>query len=297
MKVCLTIIVGLPLLFLYQCMERLKYLWVICLAFISMAGCVEEPDLSDVVVLGTPKSDSTLYSGEKMLYQLRLFTIHEYVDGLTVSSFDLERGKIVCLDTLFEEKVKELEYDFIYTAPRINEDELDVELSFVVKDNLGNTSSIKRNVTVKSRQQMIAEKNGIILYAHNAQLPNSLQLADVSQPFISLYTPDSLKAADVWLNPEDEQGTVILASKTEAKFVRHNDFNYSMATAESLQATYLSSKRYDAVRDVAVNDIIIVGHEQQVEGVFFVNNIVYDANLQCECLQLSFKGGVSGMQK
>ena len=255
----------------------------------AMVGC-EETNLSNVVVLGTPKADSTLYSNEKMRYQLRLLTINDYVDGLSVSSFDLERGNVVCLDTLFEVKKKELEYDFVYIAPQVEKAELDVELSFVVKDNLGNTSKIKRNIKVKNRQQMITEKSGIVLYAHNAYLPNSLSLSDVSQPFISLYTPDSLKVADVWLNPEAEQGSVILESETGAKFVRHNDFDYTTATAEALQSTYLSSKRYDAIQNLAVNDIILVGHEDVVEGVFFVNNIIYDETLQCECLQLSFKG-------
>lgn len=270
-------------------MAKVKYLFGLCLFLMAMVGC-EETNLSNVVVLGTPKADSTLYSNEKMRYQLRLLTINDYVDGLSVSSFDLERGNVVCLDTLFEVKKKELEYDFVYIAPQVEKAELDVELSFVVKDNLGNTSRIKRNIKVKNRQQMITEKSGIVLYAHNAYLPNSLSLSDVSQPFISLYTPDSLMVADVWLNPEAEQGSVILESETGAKFVRHNDFDYTTATAEALQSTYLSSKRYDAIQNLAVNDIILVGHEDVVEGVFFVNNIIYDENLQCECLQLSFKG-------
>lgn len=270
-------------------MVKQKSVLALCLVLALLEGCVEAPNLSNVVVLANPKSDSTLFSNERLRYQLQLFTINEYVDGLYVSSFDMERGQVVCLDTLFAVKQKELYYDFIYTAPLLNKEEVPVELTFVVRDNLGNTSKIMRNVTVKKRQQLIEEKNGIILYAHNAGLPNSLMLSDVSQPFVSQYAPDSLKA-DLWLNPEDDLSSITWSSQTGVKFVRHNDFNYATATAESLQATYLSSKRYDAIQDVIPNDIIIVGRDELVEGVFFVNNIISGTSFQGQCLQLSFKG-------
>ena len=270
-------------------MTKLKNLLCVCVALMSWFGCVEQPDLSNVVVLATPKSDTTLHSYDKMRYQLRLFTINEYVEGLSVSSFDIERGKVMCLDTTFAVKQKEVEYDFIYAAPSISKEELDVELSFVVKDDLGNISSIKRNVRVVGQQQMITEKNGIVLYAHTAYLPHCLSLDDVSQPFIAQYASDSLKA-DIWLDPSDTLSAITWKSQTGVKFVRHNNFNYTTATAEGLQATYQSSKHNDAISNVAINDIIIVGREERVDGVFFVDNIIYDENIQCECIQLSFKG-------
>lgn len=280
---------GTPLLFWYLIMVKQTYILALSLVLTLLAGCVKEPDLSNVVVLATPKSDSTLFSNERLRYQLRLFTINEYVDGLTITSFDLERGKMVCLDTLFESKQKELDYDFIYTAPLLNKDKLEVELTFTVKDNLGNTSKIVRHITVQKRQQMIEEKNGIILYAHNAYLPNALSLSDVSQPFVSQYSTDSLNA-DIWLDPTDTLATITWRSQTGAKFVRHNDLNYATATTENLQATYLSSKRYDAIQQVKANDIILVGHEEWVDGVFLVNNIITGDGFEGESLQLSFKG-------
>lgn len=273
-------------------MVKQKSVLALCLVLILFSGCFEDPNLSNVVVLASPKSDSTLFSNERLRYQLQLFTINEYVDGLSISSFDIERGKVVCLDTAFAVKQKSLDYDFIYTAPLLNKEEVDVELTFVVRDDLGNTSKVMRNVIVKKRQQLIEEKNGIILYAHNADLPNSLSLADVSQPFISQYSSDSL-FADVWLNPNDTLPVVTLSSQTGVKFVRHNDFNYTTATAENLQATYLSSKRYDAIYEVVPNDIIIVGRNEFVEGVFFVNNIISGDSFQGQCLQLSFKGVIN----
>ena len=273
-------------------MTKIKFILGLSLALAAMVGCDEKVNLSDVVILATPKADTTMSSGDKMLYHMRLFTIHDYVDGLTISSLDIEHGNVVCLDTSFVGKSKELELDFMYTAPRVNKEELDVELTFVVRDNLGNTSKVLRNVKVKNRSLMVAEKSGIILYAHNADLPNSLLLSDVSQPFVASHAPDSLKA-DLWLNPDGNPDGITWESETGLKFVRHNDFNYTTATAESLQATYLASRRYDAVSDVSVNDIIIVGHEDLVEGVFFVNNILSGSGFQGKCLQLSFKGVVA----
>ena len=283
---------GAPSLFLNSIMVKQFYSLALCLVLTALVGCVEKPDLSDVVVLANPKSDSTLFSNERLRYRLQLFTINDYVDGLTISSFDIERGRVVCLDTTFAAKQKELDYDFIYIAPLLNKEEVDVELTFMVRDNLGNTSKVVRNVLVKKRQQLLEEKNGIILYAHNAALPNSLLLSDISLPFIQQDAPDSLKA-DIWLNPEDTLSGITWSSQTGIKFVRHNDFNYTAATADNLQSTYLSSKRYDAIRGVAPNDIIIVGHDELVEGVFLVNNIFSSTSFQGQCLQLSYKGVVN----
>lgn len=280
---------GTPSLFLYMIMVKQTYILALSFVLTLLASCVKEPELSDVVVLATPKSDSTLFSNDRIRYQMRLFTIHDYVDGLTISSFDIERGTVVCIDTLFEGKRKEVEYDFIYTAPQLNKEELALELTFMVRDNLGNTSKVMRNLTVKKRQQMIEEKSGIILYAHNAYLPNSLSLSDVTQPFISQYATDSL-SADIWFDPADTLAAITLSSQTGAKFVRHNDFNYATATAENLQSTYLSSKRYDAIHEVKANDIILVGHEEWVEGVMFVNNIIESEGFDGESIQISFKG-------
>ena len=278
--------------FLYTIMVKQIYSLALCLVITLLVSCVEKPNLSDVVVLANPKSDSTLFSNEKLRYQLQLFTINDYVDGLTISSFDIERGRVVCLDTTFADKQQELDYDFIYTAPLFSSEEVSVELTFMVRDNLGNTSKVLRNILVKKRQQLIEERNGIILYAHNGSLPNALLLSDVSQPIILQDAPDSLKA-DIWLNPEDALSDITWSGQTGLKFVRHNDFNYTAATAENLQTTYLSSKRYDVMRDVAPNDIIIVGHDELVEGVFLVNNIISGDSFQGQCLQLSYKGVVN----
>lgn len=290
-RVCLMLL-GTPLLFLYTIMVKQIYSLALCLVITLLVGCVEKPNLSDVVVLATPRNDSTLYTNERVRYQLQLFTINDYVDGLTVSSFDIERGRVVCLDTTFADKLQELDYDFIYTAPLFSKEEVAVELTFMVRDNFGNTSKVLRNVLVKKHQQLIEERNGIILYAHNASLPNALLLSDVSQPFILQDAPDSLQA-DIWLNPEDTTSGITWSSQTGIKFVRHNDFNYTAATAENLQTTYLSSKRYDAIREVSPNDIIIVGRDELVEGVFFVNNIISSDSFQGQCLQLSYKGVVN----
>lgn len=273
-------------------MVKQIYSLALCLVITLLVSCVEKPNLSDVVVLANPKSDSALFSNEKLRYRLQLFTINDYVDGLIISSFDIERGRVVCLDTTFADKQQELDYDFIYTAPLLNREEVPVELTFMVRDNLGNTSKVLRNITVKKHQQLIEEKNGIILYAHNADLPNALLLSDVTQPFISQYASDSLEA-DVWINPNDSLSAITWSSQTGAKFVRHNDFNYAIATAENLQTTYLSSKRYDAISDLMPNDIILVGHDELVEGVFFVNNIISGDSFQGHCLQLSYKGVVN----
>ena len=87
-------LLGTPLLFLYMIMVKQIYSLALCLVITLLVSCVEKPNLSDAVVLANPKSDSTLFSNEKLRYQLQLFTINDYVDGLTISSFDIESKRL-----------------------------------------------------------------------------------------------------------------------------------------------------------------------------------------------------------
>ena len=276
-----------------------KLIFAIAFAPFLLTSCIGgEQELSDVVLLITPKNDSTLVagSGEKIRFQIKLSTINAYVNRLVISSFDMDNGQSVLRDTIFAEHKKELNHSFIYTIPMFNKETAEVELSFVAEDDLGNQREIVRNISVKNSQYLMDELSPITIYAHNSYLPNALNFERITQPFITTYAPDSLKA-DIWINPDNAESSITWESQTGTKFIRYNDFNYPSATAASLQAIYTSSKRYDAVRDIKANDIIIVGHEDMVEGVFYVNNVISDANIQGECLQLSYKGVLIGQQK
>lgn len=273
-------------------MSKSLYVLLLGVGCIFFTQCIEDkPELSDVVVFVDPSKDSivTVDSGDKMLYELEISTIHDYIHRFTISSFDVYTGYNIHVDSLCEQRQNKFAYRFIYSAPEIDREELGVELTFTVEDNKGNIAENKRSLKVLNKLIFMKESNGVVLYNPCSENPNALSFSDVSQTFNVHTSPDSL-LADLFIEADEDFSKINWRSKTRAKFVRNNTFNYTMATAPRINSVYSSSVRSDMIRDVRVNDIILVGHNE-AEGVFFVENILNRGNSSGEfCIQLSYKG-------
>lgn len=265
------------------------------LAFVALAltfvGCNDEDkkELSDVAIMITPLSgDSiTLKSGEKIRYTIDFHTQHDYVKQLKVSSFDAVRGKVDILDTIFNGKLST--YFFDYSTPYINRDSLIILLTFEAWDNAGSQCRTTRTVIVLNSSHIIEEKSGIVLRSSESGMPDAFSFANPSQTFNWKQSPDSVNA-DIYLVADSEFSNLWLLSKTKAKMVRINSFDYPSATAPALQAVYEGVVRDDRIDNLHVNDIILVGHDINAEGVMMITNIVRTGTNQERCVQLSFKG-------
>lgn len=264
----------------------------ISLFALCLFSCDDDtPEESDVAVFVTPSSteDVTLQSGDKYIYECGLYTKHNYVSRLRVKSTDNFSGETTLLDTAFTERTSS--YSFVYNAPIIDRDSLSVTLTFNAWDDNGNKCEVKRKLTIKNRQVLIAEKSGIVLYSPQTGRPNALKFSLPSQTFDWKNSPDSVNA-DLFIETETFD-VVNFRSNTAAKFVRNNSFDYPAATALSIQAVYSGSVRTDKIEDIRTNDIILVGHNSTAEGVFRVANVIRTGADAERCLQLAFKGVVS----
>ncbi len=270
-------------------MNRLNRITFGTLAAMLLTMCAEHtPDLSDVAILVTPGADTpvTLSSGDKAQYSLEISTIHDYVASLKITSFDRQHGETVCLDADFNKH--NFTYTFTYTAPEIDRETLEVTLRFNVTDNLGNRAEATRTVTIKNKMLSLQEKTGIVLYAPASGMPDALSLADVSQPFVLADSPFP-ESADIYLDADTDFSPITWRSNTQAKFIRNNTFNYVEATAASINSVYRSSVREDKITDIRINDIIIVGHGDDADGVFQVKNIIRNSHTP-DCIQMNYKG-------
>ncbi|MDE5660691.1 MAG: hypothetical protein K2I28_07365 [Muribaculaceae bacterium] len=228
----------------------------------------------------------TLHSGEQALYKVKLSTIHDHVASFEVNSFDPKHGLVKCLEIPCGSK--EFTYQFVYAAPELDRPQSEVTLTFIATDNEGNQASLTRKVTVVNRVLSIAEKTGIIMFEPGAGLPDALTLADVSHPF-SLADSPQPEAADIYVDPTTGFEAITWRSNSRTKFLRANNFDYAGATAAGITSVFASSVVADHVSDIRVNDIILVGHGDVAEGVFYVVNILRGESAP-DCMQLSFKG-------
>lgn len=244
--------------------------------------------LSDIAVIVTPGSTTpiTLHAGEQALYSIYLTTSHDYVASLKITSFDPQNGLTTCVEETHN--IKTVEQKFAFLVPALDRDSVEVRLSFQATDNLGNSAMVERKITVLNKAIAMAEKNGIVLYNPITGLPDALKLADVSNPF-SLADSPQPESADIYLEATASFDSICWRSNTDLKFLRNNSFDYASAIPSAISATFAASVRADAVSNIEVNDVIIVGHRNVAQGVFYVSNILRTPENRA-CIQLSYKG-------
>lgn len=262
---------------------------LLALMAVGLCACNDDvPDASDVAVLVTPSSTEKveLASSDKQIYNLMLYSKENQVNRLRVKSVDALYGETVLLDTTFASKPSDL--DFIYTAPLIDRDSLAVTLTFSAWDTAGHECNVKRELTIKNKEVLISEKSGIVLYAPQTGRADALALSNVSQTFNWQSSADSVNA-DVYIETNEDFDEVRLCSRTGAKFVRINSFDYAAATANSIQAVFAGSVRTDAVNDLRINDIVLIGHNGVAEAAMRVQNVIRTGETSERCLQLAFK--------
>ncbi len=244
--------------------------------------------LSDVAVIVSPGASTpvTLHAGEQALYSVYLTTAHDYVASLKITSFDPQNGLTTCLEESLNSTT--VERQFAFCAPALDRDSVEIVLSFQATDNLGNTAAVERKINVLNKAIAIAEKNGIVLYNPISGLPDALALTDVSNPFNLADSPRP-ETADIYLTSTADFDSISWRSNTNLKFLRNNSFDYPSATPSAITATFAASVRTDAVSNIRANDVIIVGHGNMAQGVFYVSNIIRTPENRA-CIQLSYKG-------
>ncbi len=273
-----------------------KKLLLLPIAALIVAACDEHTkDPTDVALFIKPVASDTLRvnSNDVVQYEIEMHTTHEYVKHLQVKSFDRVNASRTVLDTMFTSAQDK--YTFYYRTPVFNDSLTSVTLTFTGWDNDGNKGETQRHLIVRGRQVLLQEQTGIVLWDPTSGSPNALAFSNASQPFYYLPTTGDdttlpAPTADMYLTTDDAFTTIGASSATNAKFVRSNSFNYATASANSIQAVYESFRRDNAVADLRVNDIIIVGHDAQAEGVLQVTGIVRTGTVQERSLRLSFKG-------
>lgn len=279
-----------PFQFFQTAMKIISKIVIAAVSAIMLFSCNEDlKEASDVAMFITPgaSAEVSLSSGDVVRYKVDFYTTSDYVSKFKIESFDSYLGNIIHKDTTFNEKVSSLNFDF--RAPATDRDSLPVTLTFSAWDNKGHKCEATRTLIIKNKQILSDEKNGIVLWKPGNNLPDALSFSDPSQTFCMADTPDSARA-DLYITCDDSFENISLLSNTKAGFVRNNNFNYAEATAISIQSVYSGSRFDDVIRDLRVNDIILVGHNKIAEGVFRVHNIIRTGNNNEKCIQLAFKG-------
>ncbi len=278
-------------------MKRILGVLCVMMSLCLLASCDNEDtgDLSDIALIVRPAiADSiSLESGEKQLYTLEYYVnTGGTVKRLQIKSVDAEYGECILKDTTYTEPQDEATY--MYVAPQSTKEKLRVKLTFTAWETTGKKTSQTRYVNVISKQVLMEELGPVVLYMATEK-DDAIRFDAPTQTFCHSYTDmtgEIVRKGDLYLAVDTLDNNLYrlsFATATQASFVRANSLDYASTTSLAVRTVYENSIRSAEISDVKINDIIIVGHGTQAEGVLFVQNIVRQGTNDELCLQLRYK--------
>lgn len=265
----------------------LKRLRILGLALLALTGCNSEDDASDIALFITP-STLTAECGEKIYFDIEIRTIHEYIADFSIETFDALHGN----NRVYSDQPGTPSYShrFVYTVPNFDSEGRTIRISFEARDNLSNSRSRTLEIEIRNGTSLLPEYSGITLYSPHSGKPDGFSLTTM-QPILSATSdPEQL---DLYIEADPSVSTeelpTIWRTQTDVRFSRANNFDYAAATQMTLTAVYLSSVRENYVRDLAIDDIILVGRLDQAWGVIKIVGIFDEPGSQNDRYLINIK--------
>ena len=244
------------------------------LAAILTGGCRSEEDASQVLLF-VSVSERSVNSGENIYFDIEAWTIHETIEQIEITTFDSTNG----FQELYTETPGTPTYkkQYIYLAPDITSDSLNVEIRIRATDNLGYTQESHKKITVWSNTALLEEISGITLYSPHSGKPDGFSLTTVQPLLCGTSAPEEI---DFYLYAASDESPETLSrewrTQNELLFSKANSFDYASANRSGLRATYQNAVKYNYVKDLETDDLILVGREE-VWGVIRIVSIFDEA--------------------
>ncbi len=254
-------------------MKKIVGLLAFPLLFAFFASCEEEDGDSLYItaeVQGSYLGDVCVSSNSIQKIQVKVFASDTQISRLQISSYDEQRGNIFLKDSVLN-NVSSLTYDYFYEVPMLKKDSTSIVLSFVAIGSNGFVQRLARRLIATADDYQPEESSGITLYTTElGDYANGLCLRDVRPIKVSL-----ADSADIDLYPYvDEAVSDVLTKEwrtnTDIRFARANNFDYANATNRTIANPFESTLAYPVIKDVAENDIILIGRGQTPVGVIKV---------------------------
>jgi hypothetical protein len=252
----------------------MKRLIVLLLSAVALFSCEKKDDATPVAVLlrsGEIVQYST--SGTKIRFEITAYSVNSKLRKFSITSFDSEYGEKTYIDsTINEEKFN---YTFIFDVPEFSRDSVPIALKIRAEDFENNFYELNCQVIVVGGAQVLPTLTGIVIYSGSSGQRNAFSLQDPSQPFVRALA-DSVNI-DIYDFPNETEPETLSRewrTNTDVRFVKANSFNFAMATAVNINASFRSAVRQMSVDDLKPNDIILVGRNDNAVGVILITDVV-----------------------
>lgn len=248
---------------------KMRWRWLAVCLFM-LAAC-EEEESSPLVILATPEQESAkVVGGDKVLYTIEAFANSGELEYVKFTSKDACRGTVMLLDSTVA--TQRLKMDFVYTVPRLDADSVAITLRFEA-GNMEQSSTTTHVLNFVGGGMYIEEESGYVMYSAASSKANAF-LWTASRVTFAELEADSLTDIYDYHAPEVRADSLMREwrSRTGICFVRYNDFNYPQATVSSIRQAYEAGVKYNALKAIRPDDIVLLGSEER--GVLGVIRIV-----------------------
>ncbi len=245
----------------------MRKILIAILAASSVLSCFSERDASDIILFVTPASDTTARSGDRILYEIETWTIHESLASVEIWSFDTENASTLLFSK--DDLTDRYEGRFVYEVPEISRDEAKILLEFIVNDSEGHSRTRKIQVTIENDEELLKEMTSITMFSAFSGKADAFSMKDFKTVSSSVAEESAL---DIYMYAEPEADAEKFRpewrSRTGLMFARANNMDYSAVTKSALNVIYNNSIKSENVPAITNDDIIIIGRENTALGVF-----------------------------
>ena len=275
-------------------MKILKLISVFLIFFTVafLISCEDEKDKSKIAIsLKSGHSSQEAKAGDKIHYELEIFSVYSKIKQFTISSFERDNG----IDTLHNINPNEATYNYtlIYEIPEFSKDTVTITLTMIAVDYDNNSFTLKCYVTVTGGAILLEEMSGIVMYSGLSDRANAFSIEDPSQIFLRSLADSTM--IDVYDYPlEDIENTAISRewrSNTDVKFTKANNFNYSKATLTSIKNTYNSSNIDKRITNLQPNDIILFSKAEKIFGTILITDVIDNEGTDNDYYRFNIKLG------
>ena len=249
-------------------------------------GCYNEDDASDIIIFVSP-SVNTAKGGEKIYFDIEAKTIHQQLINFKIEAFDNINGESLLYNKQLSQN--KFNYRYIYDVPNITTPSLDIELVFSAEDNVGNVQRIILNLHVESSDERLDELTSITLYSPHSGKDDAFSFRlrqRVKSSESDIADLDIVVIAD---STHNERLSRNWGSMTDIRFCRSNNFNYAVASQQSLEAVYKNSITSATINNLEIDDIILVGNQSDAFGVIKIINIYDEEGVDYDRYDINIK--------
>lgn len=251
----------------------------LCLALwaasLFLAACGEDVENPAPIYLNLDLAGKNFNAGSIKQFQVHAenFQGNDFTK-IRITTFDEYRGEVPVLDSALSGST--VDFSLVYRVPMMPRDSAIVTFQSRIEDSAGNFAVKKNSFRVLKKDYLLTEMAGLTLYETEGEgHPNGYSFSRRQPIRVSLSDSADIDIFAYEDTADRETLTRKWSTNTDIYFVRANHLNYAQATYLGVASAYASSVGYHTITDIASDDIILVGRENDPLGIIKVQ-AVYD---------------------